>query len=145
MKGIERTPRSPGLRDGRDTPQSFNGRQGRGPPEVEGAWDRRSRPGSGVRGLHGFLGSGSCGRPHLAHKAAAALSSPESFVFSIRASWVGVVRAPRARGALPSWGAGASRDYGDYKGAPAEPRLVAAKAAPDFPPLTRVAPGYQQH
>lgn len=47
----------------------------------------------------------------------------------------------------PEQGAGASpRDRGDYRGGPqAGPGPVAAVAAPGFPPLTRVAPGYQQH
>ena len=48
---------------------------------------------------------------------------------------------PRPAAPPPELGAGASpRDYGDYKGAPAGPRLVAAKAAPGFPPFNSGGP-----
>lgn len=90
---------------------------------------------SGVRGLHGVpWGQGAAGVPtwHTKQLPRSALAT-RSFVFSIRASWVGVVRAPRPAAPLPSWGRRLSPDYGD-QGAPAGPRLVAAKAAPVISP-----------
>ena len=122
--------------------------RGRGPPEVEGAWDRRSRPGSGVRGLHGFLESGSCGRPpHLAHKAAAALGSHQILcVFHQGLMGRGCPRSPGPRRPLPSWG---QAPLPGTTATTREPRLGPdwwrLRQPPDFPPLTRVAPGYQQH
>ena len=150
VKGIGRSLKSPGLRGvgGGDTPPPFNGRQGEGAPEVEGAWDKRSRPGSGGRGLHGPLGSGSCGRPpHLAHKAAAALGSHQILcVFHQGLMGRGCPCSPGPRRPLPSWGQaplpGTTATTGEPRLGPDWWRL---RQPPDFPPLTRVAPGYQQH
>ena len=73
-----------------------------------------------------------------------------SFVFSIRASWVGAVRAPRARGApsppasrgpVPLPGTAATTG-----GTPGWARASDSSGSPRISPLlTRVAPGYQQH
>lgn len=119
--------------------ESFNGREGEGSSGGGGGVGWRSRPGSGVKELRRLLGSGSCRRPPLAWhtKRLPRSALTRSFVFSIRASWVGVVRAPQARGApSPSWGAGTSpRGNGDSRGAPAGPRPAAAAAAPGFPPF----------
>lgn len=72
-----------------------------------------------------------------------------SFVFSIRASWVGAVRAPRARGAPSPLSRGRAPLPGTAATTGGDPRLGQGQwqqwQPPDFPPLTRVAPGYQQH
>lgn len=117
--------------------------RGRGALEMEGAWEEETAPRAGSR---------SSRRPpptwHTKRLLHSALT--RSFVFSIRASWVGAVRAPRARGAPspPEQGAGAStRDCGDYRGGPPGwARASGGSGSPRIsPPLTRVAPGYQQH
>lgn len=113
---------------------------------MEGAWDEETGPRAGGPGAAGFLGPGSCRRPpptwHTKRLLRSALT--RSFVFSIRASWVGAVRAPRGRGAPspPEQGAGASpRDCSDYRGVPpAGPGPVAAVAAPGFPPFNSGGP-----
>lgn len=94
----------------------------------------------GVPELRGSWGRAAAGVPPTWHTKRLLRSAlTRSFVFSIRASWVGAVRAPRGRGAPspPEQGAGASpRDCSDYRGVPpAGPGPVAAVAAPGFPPL----------
>ena len=102
VKGTGRSLKSPGLRGvgGGGTPHRLTAGRGRGAPEVEGAWDKRGRPGSGAGGCTGPWGQGAAGVPPTWRTKQLPRSAlTRSFVFSIRASWVGVVRAPRARGA----------------------------------------------
>lgn len=76
----------------------------------------RNRPGSRVKELQEFLGSGSCKRPpHLVHKAAAALGSHQILcVFHQGLMGRGCPCSPGRRRPLPGLGSGASpRDYGD--------------------------------
>ena len=89
------------------------GSGGRGhPPSVYrpagggGLWRWRGRGigeaglGAGSGGCTGSWGQGAAGVPPIWHTKQLPRSAlTRSFVFSIRASWVGVVRAPRARGA----------------------------------------------
>ncbi len=151
VKGVEGTPPSPGAEGaggGEPPPNRLTAGRGRGTLEVEGAWDGEAGLGARSRSCRGSWGRGAAGVPPTWHTKRLPRSAlTRSFVFSIRASWVGVVRAPRARGApSPSWGQaplpGTTATTG---GSPLGPDRRRRRQPPDFPPLTRVAPGYQQH
>lgn len=90
---------SPGVGGG-EPPNRLTAGRGRGAPEVEGAWDGEAGLGAGSGGCRGSWGRGPAGVPPTWHTKQMPRSAlTRSFVFSIRASWVGAVRAPRARGA----------------------------------------------
>lgn len=110
---------------------------------MEGAWEEETAPRAGSR-------SGRRPPPNLAHKAAAALSSHQILcVFHQGLMGRGRPCSPSPRRPLPpEQGAGASpQDCGDYRGGPPGwARASGGSGSPRIsPPLTRVAPGYQQH